>query len=132
METSLETLLFGEDAPRLVNAVVEVPVGSRNKYEYEPDLGVIVRDSVLPGAFRYPADISGLGDLPKENLREIEQFFEVYKRLEGDEEVEIFGWMNLDETHELIRECAQAYARAWVLIAPLRAPIHRGAQGYPE
>ncbi len=112
METSLETLLFGEDTPRLVNAVVEVPVGSRNKYKYEPDLGVIVRDSVLPDAFRYPADISGLGDLPKENLREIEQFFEVYKRLEGDEEVEIFGWINLDETHELIRECAQAYARA--------------------
>jgi inorganic pyrophosphatase len=58
------------------------------------------------------ADISALEDLPKENLREIEQFFEVYKRLEGNEEVEILGWINLDETHELIRECAQAYARA--------------------
>jgi hypothetical protein len=52
METNLETLPIGEDAPRLVNAVVEVPVGSRNKYEYEPDLGVIVRDRVLPGAVR--------------------------------------------------------------------------------
>ena len=56
METNLETLPIGEDAPRLVNAVIEVPVGSRNKYEYEPDLGVIMRDRVLPGAVRYPTD----------------------------------------------------------------------------
>ena len=56
METNLESLPIGEGAPRLVNAVVEVPVGSRNKYEYEPDLGVIVRDRVLPGAVRYPTD----------------------------------------------------------------------------
>jgi inorganic pyrophosphatase len=175
METNLESLPIGEGAPRLVNAVVEVPVGSRNKYEYEPDLGVIVRDRVLPGAVRYPtdygfvpstltdrgdaldivvaaydpafpgcvvrarpigalhikdskgeehnvlavpdddprfADIGALGDLPDENLREIEQFFEVYKRLEGDEEVEILGWVDLKETHELISGCAQAYARA--------------------
>ena len=174
METNLETLPIGEDAPRLVNAVIEVPVGSRNKYEYEPDLGVIMRDRVLPGAVRYPtdygfvpstltdrgdaldivvaaydpafpgcvvrarpigalhitdskgeehnvlavpdddprfADICALEDLPKENLREIEQFFEVYKRLEGDEEAQIRGWLGLDETHELIRECAQAYVQ---------------------
>jgi inorganic pyrophosphatase len=58
------------------------------------------------------ADIGALGDLPKENLREIEQFFEVYKRLEGDEEARILGWLGLDEAHEVIRECAQAHARA--------------------
>ncbi len=54
METNLETLPIGEHAPRLLNAVIEVPVGSRNKYE--PELGVIVRDRVLPGAVRYPTD----------------------------------------------------------------------------
>jgi inorganic pyrophosphatase len=43
METNLETLPIGEDAPRLVNAVIEVPVGSRNKCEYEPDLVVRAR-----------------------------------------------------------------------------------------
>ena len=175
METNLETLPIGEDAPRLVNAVVEVPAGSRNKYEYEPDLGVIVRDRVLPGAVRYPtdygfvpstltdrgdpldivvaaydpafpgcvvrarpigalhiadskgeehnvlavpdddprfSDIHALEDLPDQNLREIEQFFQVYKRLEGDEEVEILGWLGLEETHAMMRGCAQAYARA--------------------
>ena len=56
METNLETLPIGDDAPRLVNAVIEVPMGSRNKYEYEPDLGVIMRDRVLPGAVSYPTD----------------------------------------------------------------------------
>jgi len=174
MEPNLQTLPIGEDAPQLVNAVIEVPVGSRNKYEYEPNLGVIMRDRVLPGAVRYPtdygfvpstltdrgdaldivvaayapafpgcvvrarpigslhitdskgeehnvlavpdddprfADICALEDLPKESLREIEQFFEVYKRLEGDEEVQIRGWLGLDETHELIGECAQAYVQ---------------------
>ena len=175
MKPNLETLPIGEEAPQLVNAVIEVPVGSRNKYEYEPDLGVIMRDRVLPGAVRYPADygfvpstLTGRGDpldivvaaydpafpgcvvrprpigtlhiadskgeehnvlalpdhgprfadiltledLPEQNLREIEEFFEVYKRLEGDEKVEIRGWLALDETHELIRECAKAYVQA--------------------
>ncbi len=175
MKPNLETLPIGEEAPQLVNAVIEVPVGSRNKYEYEPELGVIMRDRVLPGAVRYPtdygfvpstltgrgdpldivvaaydpafpgcvvrarpigalhitdskgeeynvlavpdddprfADVRALEDLPNQNLREIEEFFEVYKRLEGDQEVEVFGWLALDETRELIRKCAQAYVRA--------------------
>jgi inorganic pyrophosphatase len=54
--TDLEKLPIGDDAPEVVNAVIEVPVGSRNKYEYDPDLGVLARDRVLPGAVRYPAD----------------------------------------------------------------------------
>jgi inorganic pyrophosphatase len=58
------------------------------------------------------AEISALEDLPDQNLREIEQFFEVYKWLEGDEEVAMLGRLGLDATHELIREYAQAYARA--------------------
>ena len=56
MEVDLEALPIGEDAPHIVNVVVEVPAGSRNKYEYEPELGVIMRDRVLPGNVRYPAD----------------------------------------------------------------------------
>lgn len=56
MEVNLETLPIGEDAPELVNVIVEVPVGSRNKYEYEPEMGAILLDRVLPGNIRYPAD----------------------------------------------------------------------------
>lgn len=186
METDLETLPVGEDAPRLLIAVIEVPVGSRNKYEYEPDLGVIMRARELPGAVSYPtdygfvpstltgrgdaldivvaadnpafpgcvvrvrpiralhmidskgeehnmlavpdddprfADIGALEDLPDENLREIEQFFEVYKRLESDKEAHTRGWQGFDDTQELIRECMQAFARSCVLLALPLDPI---------
>ncbi|MEU4626301.1 inorganic diphosphatase [Actinoplanes sp. NPDC023801] len=39
----------------LVNVVVEVPRGSRNKYEVDPD-GRVRFDRRLPGAFAFPAD----------------------------------------------------------------------------
>lgn len=175
MTINLEELPLGDKAPRVVNAVVEVPVGSRNKYEYEPELGVIVRDRVLPGAVRYPtdygfvpstltgrgdtldivvaaydpafpgcllrvrpigtlylkdskgeehnvlavpeddprfSDIRTLEDLPDQNLREVEEFFEVYKRLEGDEEVDIIGWLSVEQTYEVISGYARAHAEA--------------------
>lgn len=165
--TDLEQLPLGDDAPHVVNVVVEVPVGSRNKYEWDPDLQVIVRDRVLPGAVRYPmdygflpsteaddgdpldvilaaydpafpgcvlqarpigvldmSDVSGddrtilavpeddprfddindISDLPRQSLQEIEDFFRTYKELEGDDEVEIRGWLDVDAAHELIRE----------------------------
>jgi len=41
MRLDLESVPVGEDAPEMVNAVVEVPVGSRNKYEYQPEFGLI-------------------------------------------------------------------------------------------
>jgi inorganic pyrophosphatase len=163
----LEKLPIGDDAPDVINVVVEIPVGSRNKYEYDGELGVVVRDRVLPGALRYPADygfipstvaadgdpldvmvaaydgafpgcvvrarpigalrlqdasgpehnvlavpdddprfadIAELEDLPAQNLREIEQFFATYKTLEGDESVEIHGWVGRAEVLALIRD----------------------------
>jgi inorganic pyrophosphatase len=166
----LEALPRGEDAPRVVNVVVEVPVGSRNKYEYEPELGVIMLDRVLPGNIRYPGDygfipstestdgepldamvaaydpvfpgcvlkarvigaleiaeggeveytifgvpdndprfdnIQSLEDMTEQNLREIEQFFTAFKRLEGDEEAEVQGWHGLEETHDIICNSAR-------------------------
>jgi inorganic pyrophosphatase len=169
MEVNLENLPMGEDAPEIVNVVVEVPVESRNKYEYEPELGVIVRDRVLPGNIRFPADygfipstvgadgepldamvaaydaafpgcivkgrvigalemqegeereynifavpsddprfedIESLDDMPEQNLREIEQFFVAFKRMEGHEEAEVQGWCGMEEAHEIIRNSA--------------------------
>ncbi|MDX1622082.1 MAG: inorganic diphosphatase, partial [Nitriliruptorales bacterium] len=46
--------------------------------------------------------ISDIDDLPESNLEEIEQFFLVYKRLEGDQDVEIGDWGHVDAAHELI------------------------------
>ena len=166
VNVDLESLPIGEDAPGLVNVVVEVPVGSRNKYEYEPELGVIMRDRVLPGNVRFPADygflpstesadgepldamvaaydpvfpgcllkarvvgalemdeggeteynifavpdddprfedIESLEDMPEQNLREIEQFFVAFKRLEGDEEAEVRVCCGRKAAYEIIR-----------------------------
>jgi inorganic pyrophosphatase len=43
----------GEDE---VLVVVEIPTGSRNKYEFDPQLEAIVLDRMLFTATRYPAD----------------------------------------------------------------------------
>ncbi len=43
-------------APGLVNLVVEIPAGSRNKYEYNSVAGVMALDRVLHSSVRYPFD----------------------------------------------------------------------------
>ncbi len=53
---NLYDLTAGENAPELLNAVIEVPLGSSNKYEYEPDLGVFRLDRVLYSPMHYPGD----------------------------------------------------------------------------
>jgi inorganic pyrophosphatase len=42
--------------PDEVMVVVEIPTGSRNKYEYDPVTGAMVLDRMLFTATRYPAD----------------------------------------------------------------------------
>jgi inorganic pyrophosphatase len=42
--------------PGTVTVVVEIPKGSRNKYEYDPERGVIVLDRMLFTSMQYPAD----------------------------------------------------------------------------
>ena len=42
--------------PEEVTVVVEIPTGSRNKYEWDPKSGAIVLDRMLFTATRYPAD----------------------------------------------------------------------------
>ena len=42
-------------SPRIVNAVIEIEEGSKNKYEYDGDLGVFMYDRCLNSAMVYPA-----------------------------------------------------------------------------
>ena len=46
----------GPQPPEIVYAVVEVPKGSRNKYEYAKRAGVIKLDRVLYSSLHYPGD----------------------------------------------------------------------------
>jgi len=44
----------GEAAPRIVNAVIEIPKGSRAKYEIDKASGLLKLDRVIYSSFMYP------------------------------------------------------------------------------
>ena len=47
---------FGEQAPRIVNAVIEIPQGSRAKYEIDKPSGLLRLDRVIYSSFYYPTN----------------------------------------------------------------------------
>jgi inorganic pyrophosphatase len=53
---NLLNLPIGERAPELVNAVVEIPSGSKNKYEYDKKLNIFRLDRNLHSPVHYPGD----------------------------------------------------------------------------
>ncbi|HHX40355.1 MAG TPA: inorganic diphosphatase [Armatimonadetes bacterium] len=52
----LQDVSIGDAAPHEVNAIVEMPKGSSNKYEYDPERDVFVLDRALYSALFAPAD----------------------------------------------------------------------------
>ena len=46
----------GEHAPKIVNVVIEIPMGSRNKYEIDRKTGILRLDRVIHSPFHYPTD----------------------------------------------------------------------------
>ncbi|MCJ7428810.1 MAG: inorganic diphosphatase [Candidatus Nanohaloarchaeota archaeon QJJ-5] len=52
----------GPEVPNIVNAVIEIPKGSRNKFEYSKDFGTYVLDRVLYSPQHYPGEY---GFIPK-------------------------------------------------------------------
>lgn len=47
---------FGNKAPELVNAVIEIPQGSRSKYEVDKETGLLKLDRVIYSSFHYPVN----------------------------------------------------------------------------
>src|SRR5436190_14868462 len=47
---------YGEKAPRIVNAVIEIPQGSRAKYEIDKETGLLKLDRVIYSSFYYPCN----------------------------------------------------------------------------
>jgi len=45
---------FGNKAPEIVNAVIEIPQGSRAKYEVDKETGLLKLDRVIYSSFHYP------------------------------------------------------------------------------
>lgn len=52
----------GENAPRVVNAIIEIPQGSRCKYEIDKASGLLKLDRVIYSSFYYPCNY---GFIPK-------------------------------------------------------------------
>ena len=46
----------GARAPELVTAIIEIPKGSKNKYELDKDSGLLKVDRVLFSSVHYPAN----------------------------------------------------------------------------
>ena len=46
----------GDEPPELVNAVIEVISGSRDKYEYHLDWEVFVLDRIIPSSVVFPVE----------------------------------------------------------------------------
>lgn len=42
--------------PGLINVLIEIPAGSKNKYEFDKDLGTFILDRVLFSSVQYPYD----------------------------------------------------------------------------
>jgi inorganic pyrophosphatase len=47
---------YGEDTPEIVNAVIEIPEGSRTKYEVDKKTGLLKMDRVVYSSFHYPVN----------------------------------------------------------------------------
>ena len=47
---------FGEKAPERVNALIEIPQGSRTKYEIDKATGLLKLDRVIYSSFHYPVN----------------------------------------------------------------------------
>ncbi len=45
---------FGDKAPEIVNALIEIPQGSRTKYEIDKETGLLKLDRVIYSSFHYP------------------------------------------------------------------------------
>lgn len=55
-DNNLKNTQIGEGAPEEVNAIIEIPKGSHNKYEYDEEQGVFKLDRVLHSPLYYPTD----------------------------------------------------------------------------
>ena len=158
------------DARQPIEVTVEIPSGSRNKYEYDHERHRFVLDRILYSSVHYPCDygfLEGtmaddgdpldvlvviseptfpgcvvrarpvgaldmrddkghdykilavatddprwdethtLEDLSAHRLREVENFFQIYKELEG-REVEVMGWLGVAEAWQIIDDSLRA------------------------
>jgi inorganic pyrophosphatase len=166
----------GDKPPDLINVVVEVISGSRDKYEYKIEWDAFVLDRVLYSSVVFPVEygfipqtwfsdndpldvmvlsyeplevgciakartigvlviedeggedpkilsvptrdprfdgFNDLTDVHTHKLREIQEFFETYKRLEPKKFVRFKAWRNAEEAKNIIRQAVDLYQKTF-------------------
>lgn len=166
----------GEKPPEILNMVVEVVSGSRDKYEYNIKWETFVLDRIIPSSVVFPVeygfvpqtwfddedplDIMALsyeplevgcivrvrvigaliiedekgidpkilsvladdarfngykdiGDVHPHKLREIQEFFETYKRLEPHKWVKFREWKNAEESMKIVEYAIKKFQELW-------------------
>jgi len=164
----------GDDPPTLINVVVEVIGGSRDKYEYKIDWEAFVLDRFLHSSVVFPVEYgfmpqtwfedndpldimvlsyeplevgcvvkarvigalimedeegedpkilsvptndpryhgyTDIGNVHPHLLREIQEFFETYKRLEPKKWVKFKTWKNAEEAKEIVNHAIELYKK---------------------
>lgn len=56
MKNSWHGVTFGDKAPKVVNGIIEIPKGTRAKYELDKESGMLKLDRVLFSSVYYPAN----------------------------------------------------------------------------
>ena len=84
-----------------IEVIIEIPKGSRNKYEVDHESGRI--DDVRYESYQ---DIDDVSDFVKD---EIEHFFVHYKDLEPNKEVSGSGWGNKAEAEKILEDSLQNF-----------------------
>ena len=155
----------GDDPPRILNAVIEVISGSRDKYEYKPEWEAFVLDRIIPSSVIFPVEYgfvpqtwsddndpldimvlsyeplevgcivkvrvigalviedeqgvdpnilsvlvndarfdgyNDIQDVHKHKLKEIQEFYETYKRLEPHKWVRFKEWKDMNNAKEIV------------------------------
>jgi len=162
----------GDKPPQLVNMVIEVATGSRDKYEYNSNWESFVLDRIIPSSVVFPVDYgfvpqtlyddndpldimvltyeplevgcivkvrvigalivedengedakilsalvndarldgyNDITDVHPHELREIQEFFETYKRLEPHKWVKIKEWQNSKDAQKIVTYSIKKY-----------------------
>ncbi len=71
---SLKTVPLGKDAPKEVNVIIEIPKGSRNKYEYDEEMDAIKLDRVAFTAMAHPYDYGFIPETRSEDGDHLDSF----------------------------------------------------------
>jgi inorganic pyrophosphatase len=128
----------GANPPLDINVIIEIPGGSKCKYELDKVAGIIRVDRIIASAVYYPGnygfipqtyaddkilcvplrdphyqEFKSASDIPQNILSEILEFFRVYKNLE-EKKVVIQGVEPLEVAIEIVNKSLENYKEKYL------------------